>query len=107
MFWVDDQFMLGKQGFSETYAPVHFRRNSLVALGHVRRAQVKGAEAQAPGRVRVVATVGPVLNRLLNGYDCFHELVAGVWGLKHQTDSHIDIGEALPMEGNARVHPAW
>ena len=49
--------------------------------------------------MRVVAIVGPVLERLLRGYDYFHELVPGVWGLRLRSDKCVDITEAMPNEG--------
>ena len=135
LFWEGDQFMLGKQGSPSTYIPVYFKHNSLVAMGHVRRAQVSLSQPSSPQAqssshhvpqaqassphapqaqvshphdpsgavasksVRVVATVGPVLERLLRGYDYFHELVPGVWGLRLRSDKHVDITEAMPDEG--------
>ncbi|CAE7839842.1 unnamed protein product [Symbiodinium sp. CCMP2592] len=91
-FWCGDQFVLGKQGEPSSYVPLHFKHNSLVAYGWIRRVQV-------PGQVRVVAQLGKVLNRLLGDETYFHELITGIWGLQTQSAHYIDVHEALPNEG--------
>ena len=125
MFWTDGQFVLGKQGCPETYMPLYFRHNSLIVMGHIRRAHVSQADAESQGqpkesartvkashspseergsvthdmRVRMVARPGAVLKRILRDASYFKELIEGVWGIQLLSASFINVHEALPREG--------